>query len=85
MWNIVTLILFADDTTIYASHRNSTYLNYILQQDFNNLENWFKANKLTLNLTKTSTMSFWPEKNEKSLSKYSQQKDLYHWKIASDF
>ena len=56
------LILFADDTTIYASHRNSTYLNYILQHDFNNLENWFKANKLTLNLTKTSTMSFWPER-----------------------
>ena len=54
------LILFTDDTTIYTSHGNSTYLNYILQQDFNNLENWFKANKLSLNLTKTSTISFWP-------------------------
>ena len=56
------LILFADDTTIYASHRNSTYLNYVLQQDFNKLENWFNANKLTLNLTKTVIMSFWPKK-----------------------
>ena len=55
------LILFADDTTIYASHRNSTYLNYILQHDFNNLQQWFKANRLTLNLMKTVTMSFWPE------------------------
>ena len=55
------LILFADDTTIYASHRNSTYLNYILQHDFNNLQQWFNANRLTLNLRKTVTMSFWPE------------------------
>ena len=55
------LILFVDDTTVYASHRNSTFLNYILQYDFNNLQQWFKANKLTLNLTKTVTMSFWSE------------------------
>ena len=55
------LILFADDTTIYASHRNSTYLNYILQHDFNSLQQWFTANKLTLNLMKTVTMNFWPE------------------------
>ena len=54
------LILFADDTTLYASHRNSTYLNYILQHDFDNLEKWFRANKLSLNLNKTSTTTFWP-------------------------
>ena len=33
------LILFADDTTLYTSPRNSTYLNYILQHDFDKLEN----------------------------------------------
>ena len=61
------LILFADDTTIYASHRNATYLNYILQQDFDNLQSWFKANLLTLNTTKTVTMNFWPEQMNKEI------------------
>ena len=27
------LILFADDTTLYESHRNITYLNYMIQED----------------------------------------------------
>ena len=35
------LIMFADDTTLYDSHRNTTYLNHILQHDLTNLENWF--------------------------------------------
>ena len=61
------MILFADDTTIYTSHRNSTYLNYILQQDFNSLQQWFTANKLTLNLSKTVTMNFWPEQMDNEI------------------
>ena len=46
------LIMFADDTTLYASHRNTTYLNHILQHDLLNLENWFAGNKLLLNVSK---------------------------------
>ena len=61
------MILFADDTTIYASHRNSTYLNYILQRDFDRLQDWFTANKLTLNLKKTVTMKFWPEQMDNEI------------------
>ena len=61
------LILFADDTTLYTNHRNSTYLNYILQHDFDKLEKWFRANRLSLNLNKTSTTSFWSEKIEKPI------------------
>ena len=52
------LIMFADDTTLNASHRNSSYLNYILQEDLINLENWFVANSLSLNVTKTFAMKF---------------------------
>ena len=44
------LILFADDTTLYASHRNSNYLNYMIQEDLENLNSWFKVNKLPLNI-----------------------------------
>lgn len=55
------LIMFADDTTLYASHRNVSYLNYILQKDLINLENWFAANSLSLNESKTFAMKFWQD------------------------
>ena len=58
------LILFADDTTMYASHRNSNYLSYIIQEDLNNLTTWFKLNSLTLNIQKSSAMEFLPEHNQ---------------------
>ena len=57
------LIMFADDMTLYASHRNTTYLNHILQYDLTNLENWFAANRLSLNTTKTFGMKFWHNSN----------------------
>ena len=59
--NHCDLILFADDMTMYASHRNSNYLNYIIQEDLENLISWFKINGLTLNIQKSSVMEFWPE------------------------
>ena len=46
---------------MYASHRNSNYLNYIIQEDLGNLISWFKLNSLTLNIQKSSVMEFWPE------------------------
>ena len=45
-------ILFADDTTIYKSHRNLKYLSWCLEQDLNILYQWFSNNKLTLNIQK---------------------------------
>ena len=53
--------MFADNTTLYASHRNVSYLNYILQKDLINLENWFAANSLSLNASKTFAMKFWQD------------------------
>ena len=51
-------LLFADDTTIYKSHRNLQYLSWCIEDDMNRLMKWFKANKLTLNLTKTVCILF---------------------------
>ena len=45
-------ILFADDTTLYKVHRNLIYLRWCLQDDMNTLIDWFKVNKLTLNVEK---------------------------------
>ena len=57
------LIMFTDDTTLYASYRNTTYLNHILQHDLTNLENWFAVNSLSLNTTKTFGMKSWHNSN----------------------
>ena len=46
---------------MYTSHRNSNYLNYIIQQDLDNLYTWFKVNSLTLNIQKSAAMDFLPE------------------------
>ena len=51
-------ILFADDTTVYKSHRNTRYLKWCTEQDLIKISDWFKANKLTLNIGKTVYMFF---------------------------
>ena len=52
-------ILFADDTTVYKSHRNTRYLKWCIKQDLMTISDWFKANKLTLNLEKNSVYVLW--------------------------
>ena len=44
--------------------RNSNYLNYIIQEDLDNLNTWFKLNSLTLNIQKSSVMEFLPEQKQ---------------------
>ena len=50
--------MFADDTTIYCSHENDNYPYQIIEQDITSLTDWFNANKFSLNLLKTVSMSF---------------------------
>ena len=52
------LILLADDTTLFNSQKCIRYLQYTIDHDLNMLLNWFKANKLSLNLQKTVMMWF---------------------------
>ena len=49
---------FADDTTMIYSHKNPTYLAYCIETDLTNVQDWFCANKLTLNVKKTVYMKF---------------------------
>ena len=53
------IILFADDTTIFNSHKSLKFLKYMLEHDLSLMMNWFKANALSLNLDKTVGMKFW--------------------------
>jgi hypothetical protein len=51
-------ILFADDTTIFASDTNLNNLYQKVNHDLEILCDWFKANKLSLNVAKTNYMLF---------------------------
>ena len=51
-------IIFADDTTLYKTHNNLRFLKWSLEQESVTLLDWFRANKLTLNLDKTACILF---------------------------
>ena len=55
---------FADDTTFLYGHRNKHYMRYCIESDLENLQDWFNANKLTLNLKKTVYMLFRAKKGD---------------------
>ena len=49
-------ILFADDTTVYLSSKNTNELYTNMSADLTKLADWFHANKLSLNVNKTNCM-----------------------------
>ena len=56
--SLLKAILFADDATVYASSKNLEQLVYCINQELDILADWFKANKLSLNVTKTNFILF---------------------------
>ena len=59
--------MFADDTTLYKTHSNLRYLKWSIEKDMTVLMDWFRANKLTLNLEETACILFKKvETNKKS-------------------
>ena len=58
-------IQFPDDTTLYHGSRYLNYSKYCIESDLECIEDWFAANKLTLNIGKTVMMLFQPNKKGK--------------------
>ena len=54
----VDSVQFADDTTILFGHRNDNYLKYCIERELVILGDWFRANKLTLNVDKSVFLMF---------------------------
>ena len=52
------LILYADDSVLYATSDSVTELFHTIQQDMINVDRWCKYHKLTMNIKKTKTMCF---------------------------
>ena len=55
-------MLFADDTLLLYSYKNIKFLKYALEHNMKRLNNQYRANKLSLSVTKTVLLKFWPEK-----------------------
>ena len=55
---LLKYILFADDSTLYASHSDLNYLVNLINEEIKHVHNWIQANKLTLNVKKTHYMIF---------------------------
>ena len=51
-------IQFADDTTLYVTHNNINYIRFCIEHDLLTLQDWFLANKLTLNIGKSICILF---------------------------
>ena len=51
-------IMFTDDTTLYKTHNNLRFLKWSLEQELSTLLDWFRANKLTINVDKTACILF---------------------------
>ena len=54
--SILEFILFADDTTILYSSKDINNNINIVNKELNEVSNWFKSNKLSVNATKTNFM-----------------------------
>ena len=55
---ILKFILFADDTSIFMSHRDPFILQTILNEELIKISNWLYMNKLSINISKTNFMMF---------------------------
>ena len=51
-------LLFANATTLYLTHPNLNYLKWGIEDDLKRVMDWFRANKLTLNVSKTECVLF---------------------------
>ena len=58
------IILFVDDTTLINSAKNVSFLRYTLEHDMSLLIDWYKANQLSLNISKTVLIKFWPNNDK---------------------
>ena len=59
--NLYDLVLFADDTNRFFLHNDIQTLTHIVNSEMLGLSDWFKANKLSLNVKKSNYVIFKPK------------------------
>ena len=51
-FHVANFIMFADDMNLFLKHLNLTFLFYIINTELSKISQWFKLNKLSLNIKK---------------------------------
>ena len=64
------LLIFADDTNILFSHEDPVQLEKLINTELKEISNWFKLNKLSLNIDKTNFMFFKNKYNNKPMQEF---------------
>ena len=64
--DVFKFILFADDTSLFYSHKNKHEAAEILNSELSNISQWLPANKLSLNVGKSKLLIFTNQKSKKS-------------------
>ena len=62
---LLSFYLFADDTTLFMSHRNRKHLEETFNTELCKISNWLIANQLSLNVDKTHLLTFRSKPNVK--------------------
>ena len=62
--NILDPLMFADNTNLFFTHKDIRYLFHIVNQELENINQWFISNKLALNIKKIK-YSFFPKPSQK--------------------
>jgi len=60
--------MYADTSVLTCSQKNSNELQQFANHELLEIRNWFKINKLSINIIKTKFMTFSPEKNVMKLN-----------------
>ena len=64
---VLELILFADDSNIFFSHTDASYLMEVVNLELEKITYWFCTNKLSINVKKSNFIIFRPRQNRQTL------------------
>ena len=56
-------VQFADNTTLIFGHKDKKFLTFAIEHDLQIIQDWFNANKITLNVLKSVYIAFGDDKN----------------------
>ena len=56
--SVLQFLMFADDTNIFLKHKDVNQAKHIMNNELVKVQDWFTANKLVLNVSKTHYMTF---------------------------
>ena len=62
------MVLFAEDTNLFSSHHDLSNLTNLINIELLKLPEWFKANKLSLNIKKSNYIIFRPQQKRQITS-----------------